>query len=179
MRKILLILILLFGISAEAADRQVGAFASKCSALFLLMSMLTDEQWKPFADNMTELSNTMSLVSSGISEENNKALTYDELIDGRNIQADRIINLYKRNPSDVVELYARCDQFRENFAYAAMQNSSNESALLNSLTMPPQIVEMNEQKTGLIDMALETAFADMKASGISSIVELYKKIRNP
>ena len=45
--------------------------------------------------------------------------------------------------------------------------------------MPPQRVEMTEQKTALIEMVLDTSFEEMKSSGITSIVELYKKIRNP
>ena len=172
-------LALTFSISSQAADKRVGDFANKCSALFLLMTMMTDEQWKPFTDNMTQLSQTMGMVTAGISEENNIVLTNAELIDARNIHADKIINLYNRNSSDVLKLYARCDKFRENFAYAAMQNSTDDSLLLNSLTMPPQRVEMTEQKTALIEMVLDTSFEEMKSSGITSIVELYKKIRNP
>ena len=67
---------LLFAISLtlnlNALDKKVGDFANQCSALFLIMTMLPDdEQWKPFVDNMSNLSETMGLLSATIYDENN------------------------------------------------------------------------------------------------------------
>lgn len=179
MKKILLLTVILILQPIYSADKRIADFANECSALFLLMTMIADDQFKAFSDNMGQLSETMGLITAGIAEENNKILTNGELIDARNIQADRIIAMYQRNPTSVLGLYARCDNFRENFAYAAMQNPNNDSELLNSLSMPPNKVSMSDQKTALIEMALETSFADMQAAGIYSIVEFYKKLRNP
>jgi len=180
MKKVFLLTVMLMIQPTYSADIRIADFANKCSALFLLMTMMTDEQWKPFSDNMSQLSETMSLITASIAEENNKVLTHGELMDARNIEADRIIaTMNKKGLPPILDLYARCDNFRESFAYTAMQNPNNDSVLFDSLSMPPEKVAMNEQKTALIEMVLETSFAEMDAAGITSIVEIYKELRNP
>lgn len=177
MKKIFLLSSILIIQPAFSADLKIADFANKCSALFFLMTMMTDEQWEPFSDNMGQLSETMGLVTAGIAEKNNRTLTNGELINARNIEADKIIVMYKKSSLPVLELYARCDSFRENLAYTAMQYPDDDSLLFNSLSLPPKKVEMNEQKTALIEMVLETSFGEMNSAGITSIVEFYRKFK--
>lgn len=171
---------LLFAISLtlnlNASDKKVGDFANQCSALFLIMTMLPDdEQWKPFVDNMSNLSETMGLLSATIYDENNISLTQGKLIDLRNIEADKFINMYKVNKTNVTKLYARCDKFREDFAYQAMLIPDNDTKLINALSIPSS-VDMSQQKTALIEMILEMSFNMLSDAGIESIVEFYEEI---
>ena len=164
----------------HSADKNVGDYANHCSALFLLMTMLPDDdQWKPFVDNMQNLSQTMNLIAQSIYSEINLDSGYRSIIDARNIEADNIKASYYRKKSSVLNQYARCDKFREDFAYTAMQYQGNEIELLNALRVPPVSVEMTRQKTELIRMVFDLSFKNMEASGIDSIVELYERLRNP
>ena len=170
---------LILTINLNASDKKVGDFANQCSALFLIMTMLPDdEQWKPFVDNMSNLSETMALLSETIYDENNISLTYGELIDLRNIEADKFINMYKANKTNVTKFYARCDKFREDFAYQAMLSPDDDIKIINALKIPTSI-DMSQQKTALIEMILEMSFNQLNAAGIESIVEFYKELRNP
>lgn len=170
-------------LNLNASDKKVGDFANQCSALFLIMTMLPDdEQWKPFVDNMSNLSETMGMLSGTIYEANNISLTQGKLIDLRNLEADKFINMYKANTNNVTKFYARCDKFREDFAYQAMLNSDDDMKLINALSIPGS-VDMSQQKTALIEMILEMSFNQLSAAGIESIVEFYKELkkdlRNP
>ena len=85
---------LILTINLNASDKKVGDFANQCSALFLIMTMLPDdEQWKPFVDNMSNLSETMALLSETIYDENNISLTYGELID---LRKKNLISKFKK-----------------------------------------------------------------------------------
>lgn len=158
----------------HSSELRIAEFSTKCSALFLLMTMPQDEQWKPFVDNMSNLSQTIGMVAGVSYEMSGFDINNGQLIDKRNIEADKLILAYKNNPRDVVNFYARCDKFREDFAYAAMQNPEDDSKIINSLNIPGNI-SMTEQKTGLIEMILDLSFQEMDTSGITSIVELYEK----
>ncbi len=68
----ILICLLVFAFEVSAVENKVGDFANKCSGLFLIMSMPEGEDWKPFTENMIELSNTMTLVGAGIYERSGK-----------------------------------------------------------------------------------------------------------
>ena len=171
---------LLFAISLtlnlNASDKKVGDFANQCSALFLIMTMLPDdEQWKPFVDNMSNLSETMGLLSSIIYDENNISLTQGKLIDLRNIEADKFINMYKVNKTNVTKFYARCDKLREDFAYQAMLSPDDDIKIINALKIPTSI-DMPQQKTALIEMVLEMSFNMLSDAGMESIVEFYEEI---
>lgn len=171
---------LLFAISLtlnlNASDKKVGDFANQCSALFLIMTMLPDdEQWKPFVDNMSNLSETMGLLSATIYDENNISLTQGKLIDLRNIEADKFINMYKVNKTNVTKFYARCDKLREDFAYQAMLSPDDDIKIINALKIPTSI-DMPQQKTALIEMVLEMSFNMLSDAGIESIVEFYEEI---
>ena len=157
-------------------DLKIAEFSTKCSALFLLMTMPQNEQWKPFVDNMSNLSETINLVAGISYEMSGVDLNTGQLIDRRNVEADKLILAYKKNPEDVINFYARCDKFREDFAYAAIQSPEDDSKIINSLSIPGNI-KMTEQKTGLIEMVLDVSFQEMNAAGIDSIVEIYEKIR--
>ena len=170
------LLVIMFSHNIFANELKIAEFSTKCSALFYLMTMPQDEQWKPFVDNMQNLSETINLVAGVSYSMSGIDLNNGQVIDKRNIQADKLIIAYKKNPEDVLDLYARCDKFRENFAYAAMQYPENEAKIINSLSVPGTI-SMTEQKTGLIEMILDISFQEMDAAGINSIVELYKKFR--
>ena len=179
MKIFLLFLFLIISPYSHAADKKVGDFANECSAIFLLMTMLPQtEEWKPFQDNMSNLSETMTLLAATIYVENNIDVTYRSIIRSRNSEADKVIAKYKRNKTAVLDQYARCDKFREDFAYAAMMNPNSDSDVANALRLPPSKVIMNEQKAALIKMVFDTSFATMEDAGIYSIVELFKDI-NP
>lgn len=165
-------------LNINASDKKVGDFANQCSALFLIMTMLPDdEQWKPFVDNMSNLSETMGMLSGVIYEENNITLTQGKLIDLRNIEADKFINMYKANENNVTKFYARCDKFREDFAYQAMLNPDDDIKIINALKIP-NYLDMPQQKTAIIEMVLEMSFKQLSASGIESMVEFYEELRN-
>ena len=179
MKKIFLFVFLFISTFGHAADKKVGDFANECSAVFLLMTMMPEsDEWKPFADNMSELSSTMGLITAAIYAENNIDATYGAIIRARNTEADKVIAKYKRNKTAVLDQYARCDKFREDFAYAAMMNPNSDSDVVNMIKLPPSNVTMNEQKTALIEMIFDTSFTNMEDAGIYSIVDLYKDI-NP
>lgn len=172
-----LILIIIFSQNIFASELKIAEFSSKCSALFLLMTMPQEEQLKPFTDNIANLSETMNLIAGVSYEMSGEDLNNGQVLNRRNIEADKLIKIYKRNPKDVLSLYARCDKFREDFAYAAMQNPENELKIINSLSVP-DVITMTDQKTGIIEMILDLSFQEMDAAGIDSIVELYKTFRN-
>lgn len=181
MDKKILIGLLVFAFEISAVENKVGDFANKCSGLFLIMSMPKGEDWKPFTENMSELSTTMNLVAAGIYERsgNNpfsgtKREKIQKLTNASYIEADKMINLYKSNASSILGLYARCDKFREDFAYSAMNNPNSDAAALGSLQIPDR-QQMNEQKTGLIGMVLDLSFKNLEQAGIDSLVELYKQ----
>ena len=171
------LLVIMFSQNIFATELKIAEFSTKCSALFYLMTMPQDEQWKPFVDNMSNLSELMNAVAGVSYNMGGIDLNNGQIGDKRNIEADKLIRAYKKNPKDIIGLYARCDKFRENFAYASMQNPENESKIINSLSVPGAI-SMTEQKTGLIEMILDISFQEMGAAGIDSIVELYQKFRN-
>ena len=163
-------------LNINASDKKVGDFANQCSGLFLIMTMLPDdEQWKPFVDNMSNLSETMGLLSTTIYNENNISLTQGKLINLRNIEADKFINMYKVNKTNVTKFYARCDKFREDFAYQAMLSPDDDIKIINALKIPTS-TDMPQQKTALIEMVLEMSFNMLSDAGIESIVEFYEEI---
>jgi hypothetical protein len=177
----ILIWLLFFAFETSAFENKVGDFANKCSGLFLIMTMPEGEDWKPFTENMGELSTTMNLVAAGIYERSgNNPLTgtrsekIKQLMNESYLEADKIINLYKNDVSSVLGLYARCDKFREDFAYSAMNNPNSDTATLESLQIPDR-QQMNEEKTGLINMILELSFSTLEKEGIYSIFDLYKR----
>ena len=174
--KKLLTVLLISGycIQLHAADMKVAKLANKCSGLFLIMTMPSDKQFKPFTQNMSTLSETMSMITAGIHELNNQSLTNGQLRDMRNREADKVIQANKVNSNTNLELYAKCDSLRENFAFIAL-NENDDERILNSLVMPTA-VKMNEQKTFLINSILELSFQELDNAGISSIVELYKNL---
>jgi len=179
-KKVLSFLVFAISLNIFAVDKKLGDYANECSAVFLIMTMIPDdEQWKPFVDNMTNLSQTMNLLAQSIYAEININTTYGNIIDARNIEADKVIAKFKKNKNDVLAQYARCDKFREDFAYAALQNPNDDSALINTLKLPPYNVKMNDNKTALIEMVFDMSFSNMEAAGINSIVKLYENIRNP
>ena len=171
------ILVIMFSHNIFANELKIAEFSTKCSALFFLMTMPQDEQWKPFVDNMATLSETINLLAGVSYEMSGIDINNGQILNKRNIEADKLIKAYKRNSIDILNLYARCDKFREDFAYAAMQNPENESKIINSLSVPG-VISMTEQKTALIEMILDLSFQEMDAAGIDSIVELYQKFRN-
>ena len=174
MNKLFISLILTVSLQSEAADMKLAKFANQCSSLFLLMTFPSDEELKPFTDNISNLSETMAMITASIYELNGKNITYIKLRDMRNIEADNIIERRKKNKQSALDLYARCDQLREDFAYTAMQEDDDKK-IINALSVPGYKA-MNDQKSYLINYVLDSAIAEMENAGISSIVELYNNL---
>ena len=175
MKKLLSILLVLTSVmQIQAADMKVATLANKCSGLFLIMTMPSDENLKPFVQNMSTLSETMSMIAAGIYDINNIALTNGDLRDMRNKRADEVLEIEKIDRQINLDLYAKCDGLRENFAFVALQEDDDRK-ILNSLSLPENNA-MSEQKVFLINSILDLSFQELEDAGISSIVELYKNL---
>ena len=90
------LLVIMFSHNIFANELKIAEFSTKCSALFYLMTMPQDEQWKPFVDNMQNLSETISLVAGVSYNMSGMNLNNGQIIDKRNIQADKLIMAYKK-----------------------------------------------------------------------------------
>lgn len=176
MKNLLLLIFLVTSQSVLAKESKITEFSNRCSALFFIMTMPQGDDWKAYSENMSKLSQVMTLIASTAYEKQGLRMNRGQILDKRNIQADNIINSYKRGDADTLSLYSRCDKFRESFALLAMNTSENEmDAVIDKLKVPGNI-SMDDQKTSLVKMILEKSFQELNANGISSIVELYDSI---
>ena len=169
--KILIILLFVSSTFLDSAENKVENFSIKCSGLFYLMTMPQDEQWKPFVDNMSYLSETMSIIASEIYKKKGQALTRGQMLYKRDVEADKIIVMYKKDIQSTLNLYAKCDKFRENFALIGFRNPNSDEAILDKLRIP-SVYSMDTQKSEIISMILNISFDTLDSLGITSIVEL-------
>tara|TARA_Y100000748_G_C15428108_1_gene462140 strand:- start:264 stop:794 length:531 start_codon:yes stop_codon:yes gene_type:complete len=175
MKKISLIILLIYSFNANAVENKVGDFALKCSSLFFLMTMPQEEQFKTFTDQMSYLSQTMAMIAAEVYKRNGSTFTNGQIVKKRNLEADKVISSYNKDVTSALDLYARCDKFRESFAIAGLQNPNSDNSILEALVIPNNAY-MEPQKSTLIGMVLRKSFDQMRSQGIDSIVELFKKM---
>ena len=175
MKKLILITALSLFLSSNlsSADYKKADFTLKCSAVYYIMTSLLDEELKPFSDQMKNLSYMMGLISVELSYN----MSNGELTNKRDIQADKLLQNHKKNKDFIIDLYARCDKYREDLAHISNLDPENWSNNVESLEIP-RIIKMNQQKTETIKLLIEKSISNLEELGIKSFVEFNDSMNN-
>ena len=173
-RNLVFSLLLLVGCNDAEAEKKFD-FSIQCSSLFFLMAQVDEEEMQPFASLMGKLSELMASLSQEFySQRQNKSLTNGEFYALRNIEADRLVELFKTDSSQVAGIYARCDAYREKIAKILYGSDKSKIAeRINELSLPTNFT-LGSEKASVVENVLSLALGNLERLGINSISEFYK-----
>ena len=181
MKYILLTLMAFGSFGVFGTNLNIDKFAIECSGAFFVLTLVPENDERiNFEVDMSKMAELMTQIYRS---ENAKG--YLSTSDLMHLEADKIISDYKSDKNIVFKKFAGCLNFSREFVLTS-QNIKSIPEILDSMKILPAetlINEWNQEQKDLVEVAFDVSLEQFeifsKELKIDSIVELYKKLRNP